>query len=180
MPLTTQKPRGVHCLICWWCLTIFNIVRNPNITESNRKRDLNSHLTSRRVCIVLPPLDYLPDLSLIPRQVSWLHWTNYSFEWTYPPYLENIPQVPAATRENICDFPLAERWGPIPLHCVQSNCVFPIKHVRILDMLDWTTESPQKHCHKTRRTLMSSKECKISRCTQNQIEMRPVSLSLAP
>ena len=47
----------------------FNIVRNPNITVSNRKRDLNSHLTSRSVCIFLPRLVYTPDLSLIPSQV---------------------------------------------------------------------------------------------------------------
>ena len=47
----------------------FNIVRNPNITVSNRKRDLNSHLTSRSVCIFLPRLVYIPELSLIPRQV---------------------------------------------------------------------------------------------------------------
>ena len=42
-----------------------NIVRNPNITVSNRKRDLNSHLTSRSVRIVLPRLVYIPELSLI-------------------------------------------------------------------------------------------------------------------
>ena len=47
---------------------VFNIVRNPNITVSNRKRDLNSHLTSRSVCIFLPRLVYIPELSLIPRQ----------------------------------------------------------------------------------------------------------------
>ena len=47
----------------------FNIVRNPNITVSNRKRDLNSHLISRSVCIFLPRLVYIPELSLIPRQV---------------------------------------------------------------------------------------------------------------
>ena len=47
----------------------FNIVRNPNITVSNRKRDLNSHLISRSVCIFLPRLVYIPGLSLIPRQV---------------------------------------------------------------------------------------------------------------
>ena len=52
----------------------FNIVRNPNITVSNRKRDLNFHLTSRIIRIVLPRLVYIPQLSLIPRQVSWLHW----------------------------------------------------------------------------------------------------------
>ena len=33
---------------------IFIIVRNPNITVSNRKRDLNYHLNSRSVRIVLP------------------------------------------------------------------------------------------------------------------------------
>ena len=60
----------------------FNIVMKPNITVSNRKRDLNSHLTSRSVHIVLPRLVYIPEFSLIPRQVSWLHWTNSSFEWT--------------------------------------------------------------------------------------------------
>ena len=63
----------------------FNIVRNPNIIVSNRKRDLNSHLTSRSVRIVLPRLVYIPELSLIPRQVSCLHWTNSRFEWTTPP-----------------------------------------------------------------------------------------------
>ena len=62
----------------------FNIVRNPNITVSNRKRDLTSHLTSRSIRIVLSRLVYIPELSLIPRQVSWLHWTNSSFEWTSP------------------------------------------------------------------------------------------------
>ena len=158
----------------------FNIVRNPNITVSNRKRDLYSHLTSRSVRIVLPYRVYILELSLIPRQVSWLHWTKSSFEWTFPPLLENIPQVPTATRENPWDFPLAARWGPIPLHCVQSNCVLQLKHVRSLDLLDWTPESPQQHCHKTRRTLMSRQECKIAWCTQNQIEMRPISLALAP
>ena len=43
----------------------FNIVRNPNIIVSNRKRDLDSHLTSRSVCIFLPRLVYIPELSLI-------------------------------------------------------------------------------------------------------------------
>ena len=47
----------------------FNIVRNPNITVSNRKGDLNSHLNSRSVCIFLPCLVYIPELSLILRQV---------------------------------------------------------------------------------------------------------------
>ena len=63
----------------------FNIVRNPNITVSNRKRDLNSHLTSRSLRIVLPRLVYILEMSFIPIQVSWLHRTNSSFEWTSPP-----------------------------------------------------------------------------------------------
>ena len=48
----------------------FNIVRNPNITVSNRKRNMNSNLTSRSVRIVLPRLVYIPELFLIPTQVS--------------------------------------------------------------------------------------------------------------
>ena len=47
----------------------FNIGSNPNITVSNRKRNLNSHVTSRIVCIFLSRLVYIPELSLIPRQV---------------------------------------------------------------------------------------------------------------
>ena len=47
----------------------FNIVRNPNTTVSNRKRNLNSHLNSRSVCIFLPRLVYIPEVSLISRQV---------------------------------------------------------------------------------------------------------------
>ena len=102
---TLQKALGLHfiskrCLTCLWQLEshveftasnfddawqFFNVVRNPNNTVSNRKIDLNSHLTSRSVRIVLPRLVYIPELSLIPRQVSWLHWTNSSFEWTSPP-----------------------------------------------------------------------------------------------
>ena len=69
MPLTTRKPSGVHCSNFDDAWQFFNIVRNPNITLSNRKRDLNSHLTSRSVCIFLPRLLYIPDLSHIPRQV---------------------------------------------------------------------------------------------------------------
>ena len=62
-----------------------NIVRNHNITVSNRKRDLNAHFTSRSVRIVLPRLVYISEMSFIPRQVSWLQWTNSSFGWTSSP-----------------------------------------------------------------------------------------------
>ena len=34
--------------------------------------------------------------------------------------------------------------------CMQSNPVFPIKHVRSLDFLDGTPDSPQEQGHKTR------------------------------
>ena len=43
--------------------------------------------------------------------------------------------------------------------------MYPIKHVRSLDFLDGTSESPQEHCHKSRRTLMSPQECEIAWCT---------------
>ena len=85
MPLTTRNPRGVHCFKWWRGLIIFNTVRNPSINVSNRKRYLNSHLTSRSVRIVLPRIVYIPEVSLIPIQVSSIHWTNSSFEWTSPP-----------------------------------------------------------------------------------------------
>ena len=37
------------------------------------------------------------------------------------------------------------------LHAEQLR--FPKKHIRSLDLVDWTLESPQQDCHKTRRTL---------------------------
>ena len=86
---TLEKALGLHFiskigLTCLWQIEshveftasnfddawqFFTIVRIPNITVSNRKRDLNSHLTSRSVCIFLPNLVYIPELSLIPRKV---------------------------------------------------------------------------------------------------------------
>ena len=47
-------------------------------------------------------------------------------------------------------------------------------------MLDGTTQSPEEHCHKTRRTLLSPQECKIALGTPNQLEMKPISPSLDP
>ena len=54
-----------------------------------------------------------------------------------------------------------------------SNSMFPSKHVRNLDLLDGTPESPQEQPHKSRMTLMSPKECKIFPCNPNQFEMTP-------
>ena len=62
------------------------------------------------------------------------------------------------------------------LHCMQSISMFPIKHVRNLDLLDGTPEIPKKHCHKPTRTMMSLQECEIALCTPNQIEMSPITL----
>ena len=86
---TLEKALGLHFiskmgLTCLWqqeshveftasnfhdAWQFLNIVRNPNITVSNRKRDMDSHLTSRSFWIFLPRLVYIPELSLIPRQV---------------------------------------------------------------------------------------------------------------
>ena len=41
--------------------------------------------------------------------------------------------------------PLRHEMRPDSPNCMQSNCVFPIKHIRSLDLLDWTVESPQQH-----------------------------------
>ena len=51
--------------------------------------------------------------------------------------------------------------------------MFPIKHVRSIDLLDGTPESPQEKLHKSRMTLMSPNECEIVRCKPNQLEMMP-------
>ena len=65
-------------------------------------------------------------------------------------------------------------------HALHSNFMFPNKHVRSIDLLDGTPESPQEHCHNSRRKLMSLQECEIARCTPNQLEMKPDSPALAP
>ena len=53
-----------------------------------------------------------------------------------------------------------------------------IKHVRSLDLLAGTPESPQKHPHMSRMTLTSPKECEIVWCIPNQLEMTPDSTVL--
>ena len=55
-----------------------------------------------------------------------------------------------------------------------------IKHVRSLDLLDGTPESPQEHCHKARGSQRSPQERAIVRCTPNHLKLRPDSASLAP
>ena len=67
----------------------------------------------------------------------------------------------------------------MPLHCMQSNSLFPIKQVRSFDLLDGTTESPPEIPHKSRRTLISLQECEIAQGSPNQLEMRTNSPILA-
>ena len=55
-----------------------------------------------------------------------------------------------------------------------------MKHVRNLDLLNGTPESPQEHSHMSRRKLMSPQECQIDWCTPNQNEMKPNSPAFAP
>ena len=59
--------------------------RNTNITVLTNKGRLASRLTSRSVCIFLPSIVYLPEVSVITRQESWLSWTNPSFKWPSRP-----------------------------------------------------------------------------------------------
>ena len=68
---------------------------------------------------------------------------------------------------------------PDSLHCVQSNALFPIKQVRILDLLDGITESPPEIPHKSRRTLMSPQECEIVGYSPNHLERTINSPALA-
>ena len=65
------------------------------------------------------------------------------------------------------------------MHCMQSNAFFPIKQVRSLDLLDGTKESPPEVPNESRRTLMSSKKCQITRCSPNQLDMMTNSPALA-
>ena len=67
----------------------------------------------------------------------------------------------------------------IPMHCMQSNALFPIKQVRSLDLLQPATESPPEIPHKSRRTLMPPQEYEIARCSPNQLEMTTNSPALA-
>ena len=57
--------------------------------------------------------------------------------------------------------------------------MFINEHVRNIDLLDGSPESPQEHCHKSTSTLMSTQECEIAWCAPNQIEMKANSPALA-
>ena len=57
--------------------------------------------------------------------------------------------------------------------------MFPMKHVRSLDLLAGTKESPPEVPNKSRRTLMSLQESQIARCSPNQLEMMTNTPALA-
>ena len=83
-PLTLREAWRVQCFKRWRCLTLLENWWESNITVPTRKGGLVSLLTSRNIHIVLTSLVYIPDVSLVRTQVSWLRWTNSSFEWTSP------------------------------------------------------------------------------------------------
>ena len=136
-----RKAQGLHFiskmgLTCLWQLEshveytasnfddawqFFNIVRNPKITVSNRKRDLNSNLTSRSVWIFLPHLVYIPELYLMPRQVpDFNEQTRISNghprcnSRIYPPFLPQIEKT-HETFPSLRD----EAWFP----CIVSRAI---------------------------------------------------------
>ena len=138
---------------CFNHVSMFGIHIVSNCSLFKEILQLISFYTWRLLCELLHNSHNMK-LTIFSCTVQWL--------LVYVATREYTP-LPAATRENPWDFPLATRWVPIPLHCMQSNCVFPIKHLRSLDLLDWTAESPQQHCHKTRRTLNHIKNAEDQR-----------------
>ena len=60
--------------------------------------------------------------------------------------IENIPQVPAATREKIWNLPLVERWRPFPIHWLHIYPVFHRIQFKWLDFLEETRDS-LRHPH---------------------------------
>ena len=59
---------------------------------------------------------------------------------------------------------------------MQSNALFTIKQVRILDFLDGTNESPPEVPNTSRKTLMAPQECQIARGAQINLKYRPIPL----
>ena len=61
------------------------IDRNTNITVPTNKGCFAFRLTSSSVCIFLPSIVQLPEVSVITIQEFWLRWKNPSFKWPSPP-----------------------------------------------------------------------------------------------
>ena len=150
---------------------------NPYIPVAIGKVPSVSNLTSRGIPMAPPNLEENAEVSLTTGQESWCHLINASFEGPSPPKLQDLLQVPAATREIPRDLLLPVRWGPISLHCMQRNSFFPVKHKRCLDFLDGSLECRQEHCNKSRGTLRLPQQ---HQGTPNQLKMRLVSPTLIP
>ena len=104
----------------------FNIVSNPNITVSNRKRYLDSHLTSRSICIFLPRLVYIAELSLIPRHpfLLPLGWPKSSFQFLRKILWENLNKLSGRPKKSLCS-PVGAGWPFQPRtkgNTVPSSC----------------------------------------------------------
>ena len=124
----TESPRSPPHLVTWpqipWQLEshveftasnvddawqFLNIVRNRNITVSNRKWSSVSLLTSISVRIALRSLAYIPEVSIITTQECWRCWRNTSIEMPirhtsrkYPrflPQLEKINETSPSVRD---------------------------------------------------------------------------------
>ena len=178
-PLTPQRLVEFKASKADEAWLFLKIDKNPNISVETRKGTLVSTLP--------------PEVSVLPAKPSLDSWgvpQNYTgvltslnkveFRMAIPAVTREYNPVPAATQAIPWHITLAGRLGLISLHFVQSNIVFPIKHVRSVDFLDRTPESPQEHCHRTRWTLMSTQACKIARCSQNKHKMKAISPSFAP
>ena len=132
-----------------------NIVRNPNITVSDRKWSSVSLLTSRSVRIVLRSLAWIAELSIINRQECWRCWRNMSIERPTRPnsriyrrfllQLEKIHEIsPSVTDE--AQFTCIACWA-IPcsqynmkwaLICLMEVQRVPKKYITCLDDTDVT------------------------------------------
>ena len=89
---------------------------------------LISHLEKHPYCPAKPRGDYW----CVPRNLTGvLMSVNRQELWSFIPVVtqECIPGSRCNSRK-LCDFPLAERWAPIPGHPLHSNFLFAIKHVR--------------------------------------------------
>ena len=84
------------------------IDRNPKITVETRKVHWVSSLTSKSVCISLPSLQEISEVSLVTRQESWRRWTNTSLKWSCSPRRAERPppaHVPSASLRSLPQIP---------------------------------------------------------------------------
>ena len=181
MPHILLTPRAAHrvqCFKSWWSLTLLVYFVESQYHYANYKVYNRSHASFLEVSIMSCQAS-LNSCGIHRNQTGVLTSLNKHELWMAIRAVTRkyTPGSHHNTRKNM-GFPLGERWGPIHLHCVQTNPMFPIKHVRSLDLLDGTPESLQEHPQKSRMTLMSQKDCEIVCSIPNQFEMMPDSAIL--